>query len=329
MKPVVVHTHIHKRKTGVTRSIENVLPLLSQNLKTFVFGSNIDGEHISQEKLKKFLFSDAPVVVHAHRNNELMLMLWYRFLGAKFGLVATRHSATTPSGLTKFLLKKADKVVSLTESVHHNLGIENICIPHGVNTDDFKPDSTIKLSNIRQSNIILNTGRIRKPKGQLTLVKSLGFLKNHSDWALVMVGKIDDQNFYYELQSIIKNFGIEHQVYFIPETREIVPYYQVASIFVAPSHSEGFALVTAEAMSCECTTVASENVGVHSQLIQNGKTGYLFEVGNHQRLEKILDGIISGDLKETGSAARAEITEHWSAKLEAQRLSELYESFQF
>jgi hypothetical protein len=52
-------------------------------------------------------------------------------------------------------------------------------------------------------------------------------------------------------------------------------------------------------------------------------------VGNHQRLEKILDGIISGDLKETGSAARAEITEYWSAKLEAQRLSELYESFQF
>ena len=329
MKPIVVHTHIHKRKTGVTRSIENVLPFLSQSLKAYVFGSNIDGEYISKKELKNLLFSDAPVVVHAHRNNELMLMLWYQFLGAKFGLVATRHSATTPSGLTKFLLKKADKVVSLIEPVHHDLGIENVCIPHGVNTDEFKPDSTIKLSNISQSNIILNTGRTRKSKGQLTLVKSVGFLKNHGDWALVMVGKIDDQKFYSQLQSVIKNFGIENQVYFIPETREIIPYYQAASIFVAPSHSEGFALVTAEAMACECTTIASEHVGVHSQLIQNGKTGYLFEVGNHQQLEKILERIISGDLKETGSAARAEITEHWSAKLEAERLSELYQSFQF
>ena len=120
MKPVVVHTHIHKRKTGVTRSIENVLPLLSQNLKTFVFGSNIDGEHISEKKLKKFLFSDNPVVVHAHRNNELMLMLWYRFLGAKFGLVATRHSATTPSGLTKFLLKKSDIIFVYATSTISN-----------------------------------------------------------------------------------------------------------------------------------------------------------------------------------------------------------------
>ena len=274
MKPTVVHTHIHKRKTGVTRSIENVLPFLSKNLKTHVFGSNIDGVHISKKELKKLLFSDAPVVVHAHRNNELMLMLWYRFLGAKFGLVATRHSATTPSGLTKFLLGKADKVVSLIESVHQDLGIDNVCIPHGVNTDDFKPDSTINLSNISQSNIILNTGRIRKSKGQLSLVKSVGFLKNHSEWALVMVGKIDDQKFYSELQLVINNFGIENQVYFIPETREIIPYYQAASIFVAPSHSEGFALVTAEAMACECTTIASENVGVHSQLIQNGNTGY-------------------------------------------------------
>lgn len=329
MRPTVVHTHIHKRKTGVTRSIENVLPFLLHNLKTYVFGSNIDGEDISKKELKKLLFSDAQVVVHAHRNNELMLMLWYRFLGARFGLVATRHSATTPSGLTKFLLKKADKVVSLIESVHQDLRIENVCISHGVNTDEFKPDSTIKLSNISQSNIILNTGRIRKSKGQLSLVKSVEFLKNHNDWALVMVGKIDDQKFYSELQSVIKDFGIENQVYFMPETREIIPYYQAASIFVAPSHSEGFALVTAEAMACECTTIASEHVGVHSQLIQNGKSGYLFEVGNHQQLGKILSEIISGDLKETGSVARAEITEHWSAKLEAKRLTELYQSLQF
>ena len=324
MKPILVHTHFHKRKTGVTRSIENVLPFFSDDFETYVYGSNIDGNKLTTSKLKEILFSDKSLVVHCHRNNEIMRMLYYRFLGAKFTLIATRHAETVPSGLTKFLLKKADRVVTLIKSMSENLGIKNTIVGHGVRVDEFVSNATKKLENIPQENIILNAGRVRKAKGQLVLLEAAKVLKEHKDWALVIVGKVDKPQFLEELKEIAKKFKIVSQVYFIDETRDIVSYYQAAKIVVAPSYSEGFSLVTAEAMSCECSVIATKNVGVHSSLIFNAKNGYLFEAGNIKELETLLLKSIKKEIPLLGKPAREEIVKNWSAKHEAKNLIEVY-----
>lgn len=324
MKPILIHTHFHKRKTGVTRSIENVLPFFIDDFETYVYGSNIDGNKLTTSKLKEILFSDINLVVHCHRNNEIMRMLYYRFLGAKFTLIATRHAETVPSGLTKFLLKKADKVVTLIKSMSENLGIKNTIVGHGVRVDEFVADATKKLENICQENIILNAGRVRKAKGQLVLLEAAKVLKEHKDWALVIVGKVDKPPFLEELKAISKKLDIENQVYFIDETRDIISYYQAAKIVVAPSYSEGFSLVTAEAMSCECSVIATKNVGVHSSLISNAKNGYLFEAGNILELETLLSKSIKKEIPLLGKQAREEIVKNWSAKQEAKNLIEVY-----
>jgi mannosyltransferase len=326
LKPILIHTHFHKRKTGVTSSIENVLPFFVDEFETYVYGSNIDGTHISKQKLKSILFSGTKTVVHCHRNNEIIRMLFYRFLGAKFSLVATRHAETKPSGLTKFLLKKVDKVVTLIKSMSNNLGIKNTIVGHGVRIDEFIPNSTKKLEHISQENIILNAGRVRKAKGQLVLLEASKFLKVHKNWALVIVGQVDKPKFLEELKSIVKKHEIENQVYFIDETRDIISYYQAVKIVVAPSFSEGFSLVTAEAMSCECSVIATKNVGVHSELITHNKNGYLFEAGNSSELETLLSQKIKGEIPLLGKQARAEIIQHWSAKREAENLIKIYQS---
>jgi mannosyltransferase len=63
LKPVLIHTHFHRRKTGVTRSIENVFPFFDEEFESYVYGFNIDGNHINTTKLKKKLFSDTQTVV--------------------------------------------------------------------------------------------------------------------------------------------------------------------------------------------------------------------------------------------------------------------------
>lgn len=326
MKPVLIHTHFHKRKTGVTRSIENVLPFFSDVFETYVYGSNIDGNHISSSKLKSILFSDQKVVVHCHRNNEIMRMLFYRLLGAKFILIATRHAETKPSGLTLFFLKKADKVVTLIKSMSENLGIKNTIVGHGVRVDEFISNPNKKLENISQENIILNAGRVRKAKGQFILLEALKVLKAHKNWALVVVGQVDKPQFLEDLKSIAKKHQIENQVYFIDETRDIISYYQAAKIVVAPSFSEGFSLVTAEAMACECSVIATKEVGVHSDLITDKKNGYLFEAGNISELESLLSKYVQGEIPDLGKLAREEIVLNWSAKKEAESLIELYKN---
>ena len=324
MKPILIHTHFHRRRTGVTRSIENVLPFFDEKFETYIYGYNVEGNKISTSKVKSLLFSDREVVVHCHRNNEIMRMLFFRFLGAKFKLIATRHAETVPSGFTLKLLRKADKVVTLIKSMSKNLGIKNTIVGHGVNVNLFKPDSSKKLSNIQQKNIILCAGRVRKAKGQVVLLEAAKVLKEHKNWAIAIVGKVDKPAFLEELKAITKKYSIENQVYFIDETSDIIFYYQASKIVVVPSFSEGFSLVTAEAMSCGCSVIATKNVGVHSSLITDKKNGYLFEAGNIIELEALLTASIKNQTPHLGKEAREEILENWSAKKEAENLIKIY-----
>ena len=142
----------------------------------------------------------------------------------------------------------------------------------------------------------------------------------------VFVGKVDKPSFLMELKSIVKELDIEKQVYFFEETREIIPFYQAAKIFVAPSFSEGFSLVTAEAMACECTVIATKNVGVHDDLISHEKNSYLFEAGKSDGLATILQNLISGEIPFLGKEARLEILKNWSAEKEATELIKIYQS---
>ena len=320
---IVVHTHFHKRRTGVTRSIENVMPNLKKMCQTYLYGYGIEGDKITIKELKNLLFSKKKIVVHCHRNNEVLKMLWYRFLGAKFKLVLTRHAETDPSGLTRFLLKKSDSVVTLTTSMHDKLGIKNTKVSHGVDTDSFVPNEKKRLKDVSQKNIILCAGRVRKAKGQKVLLEAITQeLKTHKDWAVVIVGKVDKLEFLEELKEVAAN--VEGQVYFVNETKEIITYYQASKIAVVPSFTEGFSLVCAEAMSCANTTIATKNVGVHSELIEHGKSGYLFESGNVEELRAVLKGLIQNELAYLGEQARKEIEKNWSAKKEANELLAVY-----
>ncbi len=326
LKPILIHTHFHKRRTGVTRSIENVLPFFDEKFETYIYGYNVEGKKISSKKLRSLLFSNREVVVHCHRNNEIMRMLFFRFLGAKFKLIATRHAETVPSGLTMKLLKKADKVVTLIESMSKNLGLKNTIVGHGVNVDFFKPKEDVSLANIEQKNIILCAGRVRKAKGQIVLLEAAKVLKDQENWALVIVGKIDKPAFLEELKEIAKKHSIENQVYFVDETSDIVSYYQASKIAVVPSFSEGFSLVTAEAMSCGCSVIATKNVGVHSSLISHTKNSYLFKAGNIAELEDLLSKSITNKIPNLGKQAREEILKNWSSQKEAENLIKLYQS---
>lgn len=325
MKPILIHTHFHRRRTGVTRSIENVLPFFDEKFETFIYGYNIKGRKISKSQLRKILFSNREVVVHCHRNNEILKMLFWRFFGAKFSLIATRHAETTPSGLTMKLLKKADKVVTLIKSMSNNLGIENTIVGHGIDIDLFQPNPTKRIENIKQKNLIICAGRVRKAKGQVTLLEASKVLKNHANWGVVIVGKVDKPQFLEELKSIAKKHKIEDQVHFIDETQDIISYYQASKIAVVPSFSEGFSLVTAEAMACECSVIATKSVGVHSELITPKKNGYLFEAGNVDELEQLLENSISNQIPLLGKEGRAEILENWSAQKEAEGLIKIYQ----
>ena len=325
---VVVHTHFHKRRTGVTRSIENIFPYISNRMSAYIYGYNVKGKKISTIALFKLLFSNKHVTVHCHRNNEILRLLFFRVFGAKFKLVCTRHAETFPSKLSMFLFKKSDVLVTLTQKMSAAVGIENILIPHGVDTGLFTPNNkSIKPEIIRHNEYILCVGRIRKAKGQDVLIEaSVPLLKENPNLALVIVGKVDNLSFFEDLKHTVKKNNLEKQIYFIDETEDILGYYQCANFVVVPSNSEGFSLVCAESMSCGITTIATEGVGIHSNLITPNVNGYLFKKQDSKGLNILLKRLCNGELPKLGVEARNEITKNWSSEKEALTLAKVYKS---
>ena len=82
------------------------------------------------------------------------------------------------------------------------------------------------------------------------------------------------------LRQLARNLGLAEVVRFVgfvPEA-EKVAYYNLADVFVLPSHMEGFGLSAAEAMACGKPVVASR-AGALPEVVSDGVTGLLCDPG--------------------------------------------------
>jgi mannosyltransferase len=323
---MIVHTHFHSHKTGVTRSVENIIPVINKVSEALVFGYGIDAPKIGLLHLLKLIYSGKKLVIHTHRNNEIIFALLLRSLGGKFKLIFTRHAESKPSDFTLGLMKKADHVISLSLSMSKNLPLHSTIIQHGVNTEIFCIREKIGMEGIPQKNLISVIGRIRPAKGQLVVMKALiEPLKNNTDWGLLLIGKIDDKEYSDEIISVARENGISSRLHFMPESEEIINYYRGSNIVVISSVSEGFSLVCLEAMACGLITIATESVGIHSEVITNGENGFLFPRNDHKSLSRILADLMSGKIIIDKGKIRQTIVEEWSVEKNVQRLLSLYE----
>ena len=306
----IIHFHFHRRKTGVTKSIEQLLPFLEAKTSSAVFGYGIDANKIGLGSLLKQLFSKSQTVVHVHRNKEMMFALFLRLLGGHFSLFTTRHAATPPSGLTRFLMRQADQKVFLTEEAPFDASSKNSVIPHGVDLNTFSPAAPA-MDEKKQIGVV---GRIRKTKGQKVVLNGLAsFLKNHPDWHLSFIGKVDEQQYAQEIKELARSKGVAQQLSFLAQTEQINTFYQHCALVVVPSFSEGFSLVPLEAIASGCTVIATENVGVHSSLIQSGENGYLFPAGNHKALAEIVEIVVEKNRFFSAESLRTSIAK-WDIK---------------
>lgn len=79
---------------------------------------------------------------------------------------------------------------------------------------------------------------------------------------------------------------------------ELPKYYAMADIFALPSgEGETWGLVVNEAMCFGLPTVVSDLVGCGSDLVKNGENGYIFPLGNVEKLSECLKELINDNKK--------------------------------
>lgn len=108
---------------------------------------------------------------------------------------------------------------------------------------------------------------------------------------------------------------------------ELALWYSAADVYVLPTRGDNFPYTVLEAMACECPVIASDVGGVSEQ-VEDGKTGYLFPLGDRPQLAQALQKLLADPsrCRAFGTQARKRVETHFSLSRFASRHVELYHS---
>jgi len=213
-----------------------------------------------------------------------------------------------------FLLSRADVIVNVSHAERRQMdgivpkGVKRVVIPNGIDLTAFSPPPDGKTFRERygiEGPMLLYTGRLAQNKRLEHVIEALpAILGEVPDLTFVAVGT--DNGMRELWTALAKRTGVLDSMKFI----DFVPYdvlvdaYGAADVYILPSDYEAFGIVLLEAMAAKCPTVVSRVGGV-TDVVVDGKTGYLYEYGNVDMLsEKVLallaDPELRADMGETG-----------------------------
>ena len=127
-------------------------------------------------------------------------------------------------------------------------------------------------------------GSIQPWKGQDEAIKALSELVRRGvDAHLLIVG--DENRFFTaSLREQVRDYGLEQRVTFTGYVKEPMRYIRIADVTLLCSAWEAFGRVIVETMLAGKPVIATANSGGTAELIEEGKTGLLYERGNYTEL---------------------------------------------
>ncbi len=140
---------------------------------------------------------------------------------------------------------------------------------------------------------------------------------------LVMVGDGSERP---RAEERARELGIAERCVFVGEQANIVDYLSTADVLLLPSEQESFGLAALEAMACEVPVVASRVGGV-PEVVTDGETGFLSEVGDVDKMADDAARLLSNkELRcAMGSRARESALSRYNTDMVIPKYIEFYE----
>ncbi|MDQ6529637.1 glycosyltransferase [Flavobacterium sp. LHD-85] len=151
--------------------------------------------------------------------------------------------------------------------------------------------STINEDEKENYKTIVYVGRLYSQKGVDVLIKAFSMVcPQFPDFKLIILGGGQEEK---KLKKLVDDLKIGQRVIFKgnqPKVK-VLETFKNSYLAVVPSLSEGFGFTVIEAMSMKTMVIGSNNTGI-KEIIQDNKTGFLFETSNeHDLAEKIIKSI--------------------------------------
>jgi sugar transferase (PEP-CTERM/EpsH1 system associated) len=288
-----------------------------------------------------------PSIVHTRGMSGLDALLPTRLAGV------TRHvhgehgwdmhdlhgSSAKPLWLRRLHSPLIDRYVAVSKHLERYL-VERVGIRpsritqiyNGVDTERFSPAHARPLDvfprGFADSNsfIVGTVGRLQPVKDQATLIRAFAEVARQPLGGRFRLAIVGGGPLLKNLQSLAEELGVAAQTW-LSGPSDNVPYIlQCLDLFVLPSLSEGISNTVLEAMACGVATVATA-VGGNIELVEDGRTGRLFEPGDATTLARLLLDYANdrSRLAEHARLARARSIETFGLSKMVQSYQNVYE----
>jgi mannosyltransferase len=304
MDAEVIITNLKKRYTGVSGTINALLPEQAKTLKIGFVGTDLPGsqraakenpENFCQLSLRQAIVASRMTlpdgrkrIWHVRRDHEMLLVIILRdWLRLPIRTVFTSAAQRRHSWFPRWLISKMDTVIATTPEAAIFVKASSV-IPHGVDTDYFKPPRD-KLNAWQRTGLpgkygVGLFGRIRPEKGTDIFVDAMvKVLPDFPEFTAVIAGlcQPEFEKFRQDLEREIADHGLLDRIIFLGEVPpdEIRYWYESVLITVACPRYEGYGLTLLEGMACGCAVVASDT-GIFKKVIDASGAGHLAPTGD-------------------------------------------------
>ena len=201
-----------------------------------------------------------------------------------------------------------------------------LTIHNGLDLADW--DTSSKPAGSSDKIHVTTAGNIRRVKGHDIFIRSAALIVTRfPEASFTIAGEILDQDYFEELQSLVRDLGLSEHFHFAGDIANLKQYLSTADIFVLPSRSEGFSNAIVEAMAASLPVVAT-GVGGNAEAVKDGVTGFIVPSEDPVALSTAISRLLS-DMslaKAMGMAGKALAAEKFTTEAMMNQIAHAYKN---
>ena len=234
--------------------------------------------------------------------------------------------------ITRYGIVQSDGVTAISEylknATRESFQFDDIrVIPNFVCQSDYQRHPVDELRRELSPDgetLLVHVSNFRPVKRPVDCVEILArVLKKNLDTRLIMVGDGSERT---NVEHRARCLGVFEKCSFVGKQPKIVDYLSAADVLLLPSEQESFGLAALEAMACEVPVIASRVGGV-PEVVTDGETGFLSEVGDVAKMAEDAARLLSDETfrRKMGMRARESAVSRYRTDLVIPQYIRFYE----
>lgn len=247
--------------------------------------------------LAQIIKEEKPDVVQANAGDTLkyavlskLFFKWKQPIVFRNASTISLYIKTTPAKLLNgFFFKHANRIVSVSNTsatdfakLFPQFKKRIVTVPIGIE-ETINNAAEVNVIPGASKPVLVHVGGFTYEKNHVRLIEIFERIRKQQPGAsLHLVGSGPLQG---QIEELVKQKGLEQQVHFYGFRNDAMQFMKNADVLLLPSIIEGLPGVILEAFYCK-TPVVAYNVGGISEVVIDGKTGYLVPKGNEEAFVK-------------------------------------------